>query len=301
MRNADDVKGDGKVIPIERQDWNKQSQERAVEKFYSHGADKFVEIHGGYLNFGLWEEGVSNYLEAAEALIRKLTRWGRIGAESEVLDVGCGTGAQDVLIGRELAPKRLTGLDLTWDHVQTARRRARQAGLEDKVQFVHGTAVELKFEPESFTHVLGVEGNVHFDTREKFFQEAFRVLEPGGQLILADYVTPKEPGSLVEKALLRGVCKAWHVPEENQHTAAVFAEKLRRTGFTEVEIVVVGEKTIPPYVREQFRRSHLGGMLQVRGAAATAGGLALDAMVMMLYKVRLLDYVLVRAVKPQVH
>lgn len=295
MRTLDEAEDGGR---IGRRDWESQTQERAVERFYSHGADRFVELHGGYLNFGLWEDGVRDYVQAAQALVRSLARWGGLDQDSEVLDVGCGTGAQDVLIARELAPRRLVGLDLTWAHVQTARRRAREAGLEDRVRFLHGTAVDLQFADASFTHVLGVEGNVHFDTRERFFAEAFRVLRPGGQLLLADYVTPEVPRGRARTALLRAVCKAWHVPVENQHTAEVFAAKLGRAGFTSVEVQHVGERTIPPYVREQYRGSHVARMARVRGPLATACGLALDAMVFGLYRLRLLDYVLVRAVKP---
>ncbi|HEX9532105.1 MAG TPA: hypothetical protein VGA58_04955, partial [bacterium] len=57
---------------VERMRWATGSQEAAVERFYRQGAAHFGEFHGGYLNFGLWEEGVGSYLQAAENLVHRL-------------------------------------------------------------------------------------------------------------------------------------------------------------------------------------------------------------------------------------
>lgn len=281
-----------------RTQFAEHSHEAKVEKFYGRGSANFSEIHGGYLNFGLWERPGMTYLEAAENLIRRLGAMAELNAESTVLDVACGTGAQDLVLAQTYGPKQITGLDLTWDHVRIAQERVQKAGLADKISFQHGTAVRLPFGDAQFSHVMTVEGCVHFDTREAFMREAFRVLEPGGRLVMADYDLRREPSG-ADKLLLNAMCEAWHVPKPNRLPATKFAETLREIGFVDVEVQQVADKTIPQYVREQYTWRHFNELAEVRGTGNAVGGLIIDALVALAYKRGILGYILVQATKPK--
>ncbi|MDQ3265826.1 MAG: methyltransferase domain-containing protein [Myxococcota bacterium] len=281
-----------------RRQWDQQSHEAKVEKFYAPGAANFSEIHGGYLNFGLWEREGMTYLEAAEQLIRTLGERAQLDANSTLLDVACGTGAQDLVLAKTFGPKQISGLDLTWGHVEIARDRAKKAGLSDRLSFHHGTAVMLPFPDASFSHVMSVEGCVHFDTREAFMREAFRVLQPGGRLVMADYDLRREPKG-ADKLLLSAMCEAWHVPLANRVPATTFAGTLERIGFVEPKVEQVAEKTIPQYVREQYTWRHFRQLSKVRGTLISAGSLVIDALVALAYKRGILGYILVQAEKPK--
>src|SRR5262245_57322707 len=172
---------------MDRQMWDQRSHERAVEQFYSSGAENFGDFHGGYLNFGLWEEGIEDYLKAAENLVLRLGAMLGLDGGCHLLDVAPGMGAQDVLLYNRFGRPRIDALDATWKHVQHCRRRARENALEDKVAFHHGSATSLPFRDNSFSHVLSIEGPEHFNTRDRFFLEAYRVLKPGGVMALSDY------------------------------------------------------------------------------------------------------------------
>ncbi|MBF5043383.1 methyltransferase domain-containing protein [Aggregicoccus sp. 17bor-14] len=292
------------VIPDDagpdRQRWPQRTHERAVEHFYSHGVERYGDYHGGYLNFGLWEDGVRHYEAAAENLVRRLAHWGALDEDSVLADVACGTGAQDVLLAREFRPRVIHAVDVTWGHVEAGRRRVARAGLEGQVHLHHGSATALPFAPACFTHVLGVEGPVHFDTRERFLQEAFRVLEPGGTLLLADYCAQRElrQGSRADRLVLKLICRGWHIPWENCDTQEDYVHKLQRTGFTAVQVQRVGALTYPGYFREQRTLRNLREMRARRGLGAAAGGLAIDVLAYEAYRRGYIDYVLVKAQKP---
>ena len=279
-----------------RVSWESGTHERRVEAFYSRGAVGFGDCHGGYLNFGLWEPDFT-YVQAAENLVTRLGKWGGLDRASRLLDVGCGFGAQDILIASRFAPAQITGIDVTYPHVLACQRRAREAGLTGSVQFQHGSATELDFPDRSFSHVLSIEGVVHFNTREKFLRQASRVLQPGGVLLLADYALAREPRKLVDRAFLRAACKGWQVPDENIDTIDSYRQKVLRSGFGQVEIQQVGGVTIPQYWEEQKSRAHLRSMMKIRGMLGAAGGLAIDWFAYQAWKRGQLDYVLVRAVK----
>ncbi len=279
-----------------RVSWESGTHERRVEAFYSRGATGFGDCHGGYLNFGLWEPGFT-YVQAAENLVTRLGAWGGLGSDSHLLDVGCGFGAQDILLARQFHPSLITGIDVTYPHVLAGQRRAREAGLTLSVRFQHGSATELAFPDASFSHVLSIEGVVHFNTREKFLRQASRVLKPGGVLLLADYALAREPRKLLDRAFLKAACKGWQVPAENIDTMESYRNKVLRSGFGSVEIEQVGGRTIPPYWDEQKSRAHLKSMMQIRGLVGAAGGLAIDWFAYQAWKRGQLEYVLVRATR----
>jgi microcystin synthetase protein McyJ len=282
-----------------RVSWRAGSHERKVERFYSIGAQRFGDCHGGYLNFGLWEREGCDYIAAAENLVATLALWGDIGAGSRVLDVGCGFGAQDVFLAENFAPGAITGLDLTWPHVLAARKRAAEAGLGREVQFQHGSATDLRgFPAGSFTHALAVEGIVHFDTRRRFFREAHRVLEPGGSLLIADYALQRPPRSLLDRLCVMLVRRGWSIPRDNCDTVGEYAAKLAAEGFAEVEIRRVGALTIPQYVREQRSPAYRRRLRDARGLFGLWGGDVIDWFARWMYERGQLEYVLVRARKP---
>lgn len=277
--------------------WDESTHEHKVTKFYAHGVENFDDFHGGYLNFGLWENGNKDYLVAAETLVKRLGEMLKLNDESHLLDVACGMGGQDVVLASNFPLKKITAFDLMFEHLEHARKRIEKAGLMHKIETRQGTATKLPFSENTFTHILCIEGIVHFDTREKFFLECNRVLREGGRVVFSDYVAKKEPSNALETFILKLVTKVWNIPFENADTPERYKRKLEASGFRDVVVHCVGEKVIPGYCEEQNRPECIAELVRIRGFFAGRIGHVIDHILEWAYNKGLIDYVLVEANK----
>jgi erythromycin 3''-O-methyltransferase len=285
---------------MDRKAWSIDSHERAVETFYSTGAENFGNFHGGYLNFGLWEDGNEDYLRAAENLVLRIGSMLGLNSNSHVLDVAPGMGPQDVLLYRTFGNPRIDALDATWKHVEHGLRRAREHGIESNVVFHHGSATAVPFADETFSHVMSIEGPEHFNTRDRFFGEAYRVLKPGGVMALSDYTLGRPLQSALDRVVVELTCRVWKVPRANVWTTERYGERLAAHGFSRVEVREVGSLVIPGYYREQRRKEVRRELARIRGLVGGRLGQIIDHMLIWAYRRQLVEYVLVRAEKRKV-
>lgn len=277
----------------QRSTWHPSSHETKVEKFYEVGVEHYGEYHQGYLNFGLWEEGMHTYLEAAENLVRRMGTLLGLTAESHLLDVACGMGTQDVLLYQTFGCT-IDTVDVTWKHVEHAKARVERAGLSSHISVHHGTATALPFSAGTFSHVLCIEGAEHVNTREKFLYEAARVLQPGGVIALADYVLTREPRTRIERLIVEAARRLWRVPKANYETSDSYQRTMERAGFRDVTIKAVGAQTIPGYYAEATTPTNLTEQRKIRGFWSANLARLVDYSVYNAYAKGLIEYVLVK-------
>lgn len=282
------------MIEADRKSWGADAHERKVENLYGGGIEKYLGHHDGYLNFGLWEAGITDYVKAAENLVHRMGTILGLDEQSKLLDVAPGMGTQDIYLARNFSPLSIDGLDVTWGHVEHGRRRACEAGLDDRVHFSHGTATEIPFPDQVFTHVLSIEGPEHFDTREKFLHEARRVLQPGGVIAMADFIVKRRPRNVIEKVVAEAARSLWKVPRANVYPAEVYTNKMHEAGFENVTIEECGAHVIPGYYFEQMRPETIKAITRIRGFMLARLSLLLDVAVYRGFTMGLLEYVLVR-------
>ncbi|HYH28331.1 MAG TPA: class I SAM-dependent methyltransferase [Actinomycetota bacterium] len=256
----------------------------------SIGPDPFIALAPGWLNLGLWE-GTGEEDEAPVAPVRLVeTLAGELPPGGRVLDVGNGLGAQDPVIARVVDPDRLVAINVTESHLRAGRERLRSAD----ARAVLGDAVRLPFAEASFDGVISVEAAFHFASRDRFFREAHRVLRPGGVLSFSDVTTERLPRRPREALAALVNLRAWGLRLSAAVSAKDLGTAVRRAGFADLRIELVGERVFDQAFRVLRRRlrAERSATGPVRAAAS-----ALLSQMEVLWRDRLVEYALVRATR----
>ena len=103
----------------------------------------------------------------------------------DLLDCGCGTGPMIYLLAERYPERRYTGLDLTPRMIEVAREKQ-----IPNAEFVVGDCENIPFDAESFDVVICSQSFHHYPHPQDFFNSVFRVLRPGGRLVLRDNTAP---------------------------------------------------------------------------------------------------------------
>jgi SAM-dependent methyltransferase len=263
----------------------------AATVYDSIGDDFFLALDEGWLNLGLWEGDGSDPSEAPLAVRRLATRMaGDLPSGGDVLDVGNGLAAQDVVIAEVTRPRSLTALNITWSQLRAGRARLAEAG----ARAVNGDACRMPFPAGTFDGVISVEAAFHFPSRAAFFAEAFRVLRPGGVLTISDVPVRRFPSSPREIVAGVAMLRLWGIRAAAAATATEIEAQCRAAGFDDVRGALEGGRVIAPAFRAVRARLATGeGDAAHRLAART---MLREAAV--LWDRGVLDYLFLTARKP---
>ncbi len=216
-------------------------------------SDRARAIHGdaGFYNVGDWTGDTNLESGSLQAAAQRLLRR-HCAADPEpdaaraVLDVGCGLGATTATLHQHYPGALLVGLNISREQIAVAADNAPGA------RFVAADAATLPFAGASFDRIHCVEAAFHFDTRQAFLKEAFRVLRPGGLCVLSDL-------------LLKGRLSAVATPADN--VCATIKEYRRRCGAAGFDVErsdEIGAVTLWPFCDHLERHGERAMALALR-------------------------------------
>ena len=221
--------------------------------------DRCLAMHYGY-----WDETTEG---VSDALIREnqvLAERAGITAGDRVLDAGCGVGGSAIWLARELGA-RVTGITLSAHQVAESRKNAEQRGVAELTDFRVGDFTATDFDDGVFDVVWAVEAVCHAERKRDFIDEAYRVLAPGGRLILADFFAAKSRFDAEEQRLMDDWLSGWSV--KSLAYAPDFHSALELAGFVDVACQDATEN-VRPSAKELYQYSLLaraGGKLVMSG------------------------------------
>ena len=124
------------------------------------------------------------HIRGREATV-ELMRWAGLAQGARVLDVGCGLGGPSRYLAATVGCE-VVGVDLTPEYVAAAAMFAERLGLSARVSYHRANALALPFARGSFDAVWSQHAAMNIADKETLYGEMFRVLGPGGKVVLYD-------------------------------------------------------------------------------------------------------------------
>lgn len=190
-----------------------------IQQFYDASSGLWEQVWGEHMHHGYYGPTGKEKKDRRQAqidLIEELLNWAGIGQAKEILDVGCGIGGSSLYLAQKFNA-RAVGITLSPVQASRATERALEAGLATDVQFQVADALDMPFADETFDFVWSMESGEHMPDKEKFLQECYRVLKPGGTFLMATWchrpITPAT-GELTadEKQHLADIYRVYCLP-----------------------------------------------------------------------------------------
>ena len=109
----------------------------------------------------------------------------------EVLDVASGTADLALALYKKLRPKHIIGIDISEEMLEIGRRKIQKKGLERQISLLSGDSENIPFETSSFDAVTVSFGVRNFEHLDEGLREIYRVLKPGGKLVILEFSVPR--------------------------------------------------------------------------------------------------------------
>lgn len=105
-----------------------------------------------------------------------------------VVDIGCGAGGITVSLARDYGAGKVIGLDVEAPVCTLSRKRVDEAGLADRIEIRQVEPGPMPLPDGSVDIVFSKDSIVHIPDKEALTKDAFRVLKPGGMLVVSDWL-----------------------------------------------------------------------------------------------------------------
>lgn len=108
-----------------------------------------------------------------------------------ILDIATGTG-DFAIEALALKPSKIIGVDISEGMLEVGKKKLQRMRLEDKIELRIGDSERLLFEDNIFDAIIVAFGVRNFENLEKGLADMYRVLKPGGSVVVLEFSKPQK-------------------------------------------------------------------------------------------------------------
>lgn len=192
-------------------------------------------------------------------IVARLTEIVPDAVRGNVLDAGVGN-ARNLVFLLNNGAERATGIDFSGEAIKLANKRVEIEGLKDRVKILHqSVADELQEPDESFDLIIDMMTlhTLSKEDREKYIEQAIRLLKPGGHLVLYTMAYNDDEGDEAKRLI-----EEWEGPEKGRsYRFKVDDDVITERVFTKAELeAFFAPLQIVFFEEEKFKTHAFGGV-----------------------------------------
>lgn len=235
---------------------NQTEYHQSIINYYEKAEISYRDVwdldHSMAFHCGFWGKGISSIRAALLHQNDVMAQWINLKPQDKLLDAGCGIGGSAIYLSKNYHCQT-TGISIVPHQIEQATQKAKQHGIASKTSFVVADYCNTPFENHSFDVIWAIESVCYTPDKKDFIKEAYRLLKPGGKLIVAD-------GFRVHKQLCEQGEKIMRLWEEGYAVERLGDSNYFSQSLQELSFINIEQKDATQLVMPSARRLYYFGL-----------------------------------------